>query len=819
MQGNHISSLRALIVCAAILFVGVTVVSGIHGYLFHSFISLLLLILFLALAYPFAVFLLGRGPNAIIFTFPIGYILHAILLSLIGVLFGITLFNLVLYFLAFGAVARFFHRRFNVQREAHSWDRTDWLILFLWLFATLAVLAIPLAHVGLPVNSGHAYRAYFNTDFFRHMAVAANLANNGIPPENPYFNGYVLRYYWFFHIIPAYWLKLFSSYSLDYLMVQFNLVIALMFSGVLYCGIRHFTDSKRARVLVLPLFLFGGSYEGMYLLFHFYGERLPLMAFREWNVDAILRWLFRAPQVDTLFRGMLYGPQHMIGLSVFVLLLLAWKHAVSLGRRLFLYALVFAITGFTVIIAGVLILVCAVMLLAETFRDPRIKWKEVLISGILGITFLGAYFFLFQMFGTKGGEVKFEINYFVLGNIAKYIPLNWGAILIAGVAGIIFSSKKIPRTQLLFYLALCFLFIIFINIDVPGLSEITLKMGILSYVILLIFSAGFFDNPRFSTPVLSLALILMLAPALVTFGMDWYNNQDVSNYKFTSVISSDDQEVYNWMQSHLEKNACVQTVLRDEGFLEGYVTEIPAMGRRPVYLGDKVHSRLYQITKEEVQYRDKIVGKIFQSYSDGQISALAQRAGINYFFVSSNENLKPFEERIRGAFFEIVRHEKEARLYRVVKKTPTVLELEPHILLQDDETGEIILEVEYADGFFPPQEQDDFHTLRWMNAYGKLVLRADQRLRGNLSFNVYSEPYRRQIAVYLNGQYIGGERAKIRGIPVNLKVQLRRGANVVEFREPETYPGKKPPMEADRTGRIYKIEQLQFTSASEPKTQ
>ena len=104
-------------------------------------------------------------------------------------------------------------------------------------------------------------------------------------------------------------------------------------------------------------------------------------------------------------------------------------------------------------------------------------------------------------------------------------------------------------------------------------------MGILSYVILLIFAAGFFDDQRFSTPVLSLALILMLAPALVTFGMDWYNNQDVSNSKFTSVISPEDREIYDWMQTNLEKNACVQTKLRDDGFLEGYVTEVPAFGQ------------------------------------------------------------------------------------------------------------------------------------------------------------------------------------------------------------------------------------------------
>ena len=98
-----------------------------------------------------------------------------------------------------------------------------------------------------------------------------------------------------------------------------------------------------------------------------------------------------------------------------------------------------------------------------------------------------------------------------------------------------------------------------------------------------------------------------------------------------------------------------------------------------------------------------------------------------------------------------------------------------------------------------------------MKSNGTLELISQKRLKGNLSFTVYSEPYRRQIAVYHNGRLVGGERAKIRGIPVNVKLQLQRGKNTIEFREPESYPGKKPPTDADRTGRIYKIEDLSFT--------
>ena len=107
--------------------------------------------------------------------------------------------------------------------------------------------------------------------------------------------------------------------------------------------------------------------------------------------------------------------------------------------------------------------------------------------------------------------------------------------------------------------------------------------------------------------------------------------------------------------------------------------------------------------------------------------------------------------------------------------------------------------------------QNDFETIRWMKSNGRLELISQKRLKGNLSFTVYSEPYRRQISVYQNGRPVGGERAKIRGIPVKLSFNCKEGTNTIEFREPESYPGKKPPTDADRTGRIYKIEKLSFT--------
>ena len=248
-------------------------------------------------------------------------------------------------------------------------------MLLLWLGVIIAAVALPFLHVGYPTSQGYAYRAYFNADF-RNMAVAASLSHTGIPPNHPYFSGQPMGYYWFFHLIPAYWMKLFPSFPLESIMLQFHLAFALMFVAALFGTIRHFTVSRRVHFAMLPLFLFGGSYEGLYVLYQLHVRKMRLMGFTDWNIDAILRWFWNAPQVDTLFRPLLYAPMHIQGLIIFLLVILSWKLCTSLAQRLLLYGLLFIVAGSTIVVAGPIISGVALLLLWETVQTPRSKWVD-----------------------------------------------------------------------------------------------------------------------------------------------------------------------------------------------------------------------------------------------------------------------------------------------------------------------------------------------------------------------------------------------------------------------------------------------------------
>lgn len=786
MSTNKLVKLCYLL--SVLLFLSIIVISGAHHSILLASVSLLLLITFLGTAWPLSRLLLGHGPLAFVFTFPIGYCCHAFFLSVLARIFGTNITVFLIYaVVAFVAFILTWKRGSSKEFEFIQWDVRDTILLLSLLLLTSFAVAWPFLHVGMDTPQGVAYRAYFNTDFFRHMAVTANISQVGLPPDNPYFSGIILRYYWFFHIIPAFWKVLLPSFRLDFLLVQFQLVVALLFVASLFAAVRAFTSSRISSVLLFPLMLFGGSYEGVYVLYQLKALGLPWYRFTDWNVDAILRWFWQAPQVDTLYRGFLYAPQHLIGLSVFLIMILIWKRtSSSLFRRLLLYALIFSTVGFTVIIAGAIVVGVAILLLFEFFRSAKKKWKEIVLSGTLGILFLLAYIFVFQMFSFGAGDLKAEPNVQVVRNLAGFVLLNWGAILLVGVAGIFLGNSRLPRTQLLLYLGIAAALIFSINIHVPGKSEITLKMGFLSTVVLLLFAATFIDRYLNEKRLLLIGgLIVLLLPGFLTWYMEIYNNQDVSNKQFTTIVPSDDWQLYQWMKQTTEPGATAQNYwLAGEGFLQQYVSPIPALAERTVYLGDKVHSRLYQITDKDVETRSRIVWKLFHLSSPGQISTLTQRAGIEYLILGSNDGLFLFEAQLQPPYFSLAKQVGKARLYKVHRRNVSTAEMEQKILLQNNE-GMTLLEASYGKGFYNPEMETGLETSRWMERSAIIHLQAHQDVSGTVTFTAHSFGSERTLQVQLDGSPILEKRISPQGIKVSIPVSLQAGKHQLELKSVE----------------------------------
>lgn len=664
-----------------LIFCVVLFLSGLHGYWLESFFSLGVLVLLCLTALPLARYLFADPVDAWVLVFPVGLVIHAVLLSMAGVVFGIHRSTAILYIAGSFVVWAFLHfkaepfkRRSKISET--QWTASDRLLLFVWLLVALAIVAVPFARVGTETAQGYAYRAYFNADFFRNMAVAGSLSHSGIPPDNPYLGGYTLHYYWFFHAVVAYWRELFPSYRPDFLMVQISLIAMLMFVATFFVVLRRWIYHQKTALLLLPIFAFGGSYEGIYVLQWLKSRQMPWTQFVNLNIDGILRWNWRAPQIDTIYRALLYAPQHLIALAIFLIALLMWNSErlkeVPLRcntRRLIFYFLIFATLGFSAFVGATLIIGAALILLIQTVRDPATKWKELLLSSFLGLIFLFIYLFVFEMFQPGSQQFDFGPDKIILAHFPAFFVLNWGALLIVGLAGLFLRSSRFPNGILIPFLAGCFLMIVFVRIMLAGFSDISLKVGHFSHVVLLLLAAGFIDSFLTRYPNrrkwLFASVFLLVAPALITWGMDAWNSSDVKSRRFTTYLNREDAEVTRWMQSNLPgKTVVLNYSSRYDDFMQDI---IPAFAERSLFLGNRIFSRIFQVSEQDVRSRTQTVSSILRFTTPGETWRLAREAGIEYVFVSAvdAQEMSRLIGKLAPPYFSLLMQEGKSGLFRV----------------------------------------------------------------------------------------------------------------------------------------------------------
>lgn len=767
-------------ILAGIVFLSVVLISGIHGYLIQAALSLALLVLFLLTGLRVSRLMFGEGARSVILSFPISYILHSIGLSLCARAFGVSS-PVILLYIAVSFLLLLLNPDTKGAAQQESQEKYTTLFL-IWLLAVLAVIAIPLAQIGMLTPDGYAYRAYFNADYFKHCGITAALAHTGVPPANPYFSGKVLHYYWFFYVIPAYWSVLFRSYPLQFLMVQFTAVGSLMFTATLYVAIRHLTTSHKTVMPVLLLFLFGGSYEGLYTIHVLHLRNLPWSAFTTFNIDALTRWIWNTPQIDTLFRALLFAPQHLLALSVFLISQIIWKSQASLRVRAMLYVLIFATFGFAVLI-GAAFIAGSLLFLAHGFvRHPREKWREVVIAGFLGVFFLILYFPVLHMFQLDSGELRFGLVTIVFRTLPQYLFLNWGAILLLGLAGIVFHRSGFPVRFFLCFLGIALLSMNLVRETIPGShladSEVTLKLGYFATVALLMLAAGFMDRliqSRFGFKWTIALIAIFIFPAVPTFLMDEYNCQDIPNTTFTTYVSTDDMQVMEWMKNHLPHGVIARNTLDAENMR---VSVIPVFAEHTLYLGDEFHARAFQIPIDEYTIRKKILWSIFHQNSSARISLKAQTAGMDYLFLGSHDSTSSeIKYELAEPYFTKLAEKGKCGLYRVnpVKIDADHLPDDNFENLLRDSDGKVLVRSSFDKSFYPPEGGLELGVSRWMIQDGTILLTSTRPLKGTLQFSAYSLGRIRHAEFYLEDQPAGSAIINPKNTDVSLPIFLPPG--------------------------------------------
>ena len=117
-----------------------------------------------------------------------------------------------------------------------------------------------------------------------------------------------------------------------------------------------------------------------------------------------------------------------------------------------------------------------------------------------------------------GGHLVFGMNREILQNLPWYYFLEFGAASVLGIAGMFWSSGKIPRALLLAVLLVSLGIILFASLDLTDKSVFSIKFGYVVHLCLFLLSLGFLDfllTRRKWTLTAALCVLLVLPAALV----------------------------------------------------------------------------------------------------------------------------------------------------------------------------------------------------------------------------------------------------------------------------------------------------------------
>ncbi len=638
--------------------------------IFPSIASITILLALCWTALPISELLFDEKAAQRIFVLPIGFIFHAVILSFAGYIFGINRLTFAIYSVL-AATLFFLRRRFirsSHQTETKSWTFQETVWLFVWVLIVATAVFFPFYGVGRETQDGFAFRPYFNADFFRNMSVAGSLASTGIPPMNPYFSGYTLHYYWFFHVMAGFIRTLFPQMQMDSVMVQLSLLSTLMFSACMFFILKKQIQFKMVLLLMLPLFIIGSDYKSLYVMAYLKSHKLPWTAFITLNIEGMLRWIWHVPQIDFLYRAMLYAPQHLMALTVVLMTLLAWKRLSDTRVMILLSGLIFASIGFSAFIGGLLLVAYLVAFLIFLIQKRKsLKWWHPAAVTLLGIFFAAAYLYLFRMFLAGGTQFRFGLDQNILRHFWRYTIYDWGPLLFLGIAGCFVTTKdNISRWALIVPLISCFVLIYSVEIVLPGQSDISLKVGYLSYIFLLILAARFFNYSLTLSTIKKAAIltafVISMIPAVMTWAMDSYNTGDTKNHRLTTYVHPEDAKLMTWIRRNIPPKAVILNVSAHASNFQYSI--VPPFAERTVFLGDIVYSRIFQVPEDEIKGRRAVVSKMYGADCKS-LEEMMRFRNLDYLFLPSHDSLNRSSilEKLKEPQFKLLHQEGDARIY------------------------------------------------------------------------------------------------------------------------------------------------------------
>ncbi len=531
----------------------------------------------------------------------------------------------------------------------------------IWMAAALvfavALVAVPFLRVGSIVAEGVAYRAYFSADLMTHLSVVAELQKGDFPPENPFYAGEPLGYYWLFFLFPSLvgrWIGNQEALLLTYL------AGGLLFSGLAYASARRLTASPARAFVAVAALLSAASYEGLAWLGRSLAMGEAFSSFRNVNVDAFSRWAFELTSLDGAHRSLLYTPQHLFSYSLLLVLILLFlrDEVPTLDRSILAGGLLGGMAGASIVTA---MLAGPWFVAVRTARGGPLRplIRDLLAVGTVSLACLGWYFEL-GFFGGAGSALSIRSPRAL--EIPALLVLDCGPLaLLAGAAW------KAPRLRPVAALAAMSLLAV-LSLDIRGYEGVWMAWRAGSVFLISLFLLASVAFARWRPAFLALVLL----PGVLTAVLDIFNAQDVSNrnmsagdFRWTTVVSHSESEALDWIRTETDPGSLVQWDVRARE--PGDWALLPALAERRMAVGFPI----FLLEGEKYRIRERRhVRPIFTSGDPIEAHRRAVVMGIDYIVVGRRE-LEVRGERVRGLWsardgFEPVYESRDVTVFQVL---------------------------------------------------------------------------------------------------------------------------------------------------------
>jgi len=558
-------------------------------------------------------------------------------------------------------------------------------VLVLLLLIVPAVFVFPYKNLGAQDAQGNRYyRAYFTADFIWHTALTAELTKYDMPPINPYLGDRTIQYYWTYFLVPAVIAQEGPAGLKD---VELVLKVNALCSGMLFLAALIIATwsaslSVPGTAFAIVLGVLAVSAEGVYMMWDLVERGRSLMFLKYFNIDAISAWRFSGLRVDSLVRSMWYNPQHSMSAA---LGLVAMPVAGAAGVTAPLGAI--ALTGlalalsttFNPLIGGLFSLIYGAVVVADTLRARQLRapqLRALLRHAIAGIVVGAAVTWCItnDMVEGAAGVVLYGFGGLARNSPIATLGLSLGLLLIPALLALWPPTRLQRQTWPCvagMILGLLVFYLVRISRDD---AYIGFRAGQLLQVMLPGLAAVFFARLGQRSRGMAVAIAaLLVAIGLPTTLIDEFNAQDIRNremgpgFRWTIMLTPEEQEAYRWLRTHTPTEALVQM----DPVAHGRETwsQLPTFAWRRMAAAKPISL----MAVPDYELRTRLAHAIYADKNPEAAARTARQLRIAYLFVGPDEERAHTPEALakfsrRPDLFHLAFSNSRARIYEVVQR-------------------------------------------------------------------------------------------------------------------------------------------------------